>query len=822
MTIVGGGLQTQWVNAGSNTTLGTSAIFGRSQGAGYRVVSYEIDNGATVTLAQPVSQITIQLSMTGPHMLTFQSVRQFQVSLDAGAGTAIASITPPTIPGDNYWYDTESHVQVSLIGAFGRSNGVGQRITSITVTALPVIRVSGVGVVQVFTTTAIETPISITTTSTTQYEVVLNGVASSAFASITPPSSFPNDTFWYDAGAPPVTVTLNGAYGRSNGVGTRITSWEIDSGPSNKVASTSTVSIVTKAMTGPHFLNATATTQYLVTIDKAGTSALASLTITPIPQDPGWYDASSPVGVVMNGAWARAAGTGQRLTAYSVNGGSQVPVASGGLVGVLNVTKLASPQAVTSTVVTQYQVSLDGGAMLALSSMTSPPIPKDNSWFDSGTPVSLSLNGAWGRTTSSGTRLLSFSVNQASTTVLSSDTVQVLSLSAISGPESVATKTILQYHLTSSPVSWNSITNSTLPGDSPGWFDSGAAVKAVFNDTFNLSSTGSRSSVASYSIDGGTKSNVPRAGAGTFTISVTMNAAHTITLVPVTQYLMAVVGPAQVIATPPSQTGDAYFDSGSKVSFTIPTSVNATSKPGVREVITSYSLDGGNPVVFNSTAGATSFGTSSIVFTKAHTLVLNALTQYEVGFRFFDNLGGTPVVPTDVQLGVGNATLDVQGQSVWLTNGTSFRILGVTWESASVGPANSPSFEVQGAPLNVTLDTRVYVASVKVVDLFGLPVSGAQVSMTLANGTTVTGTTKGDGTFSAGMVPLGTFTARVSNLGSSGQIVGDAASGQAVAQGRVALSLVSVFAIVAIIVGAAIGGFLLLRKRKEVTEGIAV
>src|SRR2546427_5973530 len=41
----------------------------------------------------------------------------------------------------------------------------------------------------------------------------------------------------------------------------------------------------------------------------------------------------------------------------------------------------------------------------------------------------------------------------------------------------------------------------------------------------------------------------------------------------------------------------------------------------------------------------------------------------------------------------------------------------------------------------------------------GLAVSGAQVKMTLANGTVLTGTTNGDGIYSAPQIPLGTFTA---------------------------------------------------------------
>ena len=204
-----------------------------------------------------------------------------------------------------------------------------------------------------------------------------------------------------------------------------------------------------------------------------------------------------------------------------------------------------------------------------------------------------------------------------------------------------------------------------------------------------------------------------------------------------------------------------------------------------------------------------------MTFKQAHALDFTAVAQYQVAFQFLDGLGRSPVQPSVVQLRVGNSTVDVEGPSVWLENGTSFTVVNVTWEGASVGPEPAPSYQVKAAPLNLTLDTEVYQASLKVVDLFGLPVSGAQVSMTLANGTTLTGVTNGKGVFSAGAIPVGTYTAKVTSLGTSLRISGDAASGQTVAVGKVALSLVSLFVIVAAAAGAASAGVLLVRQRKR-------
>ncbi len=823
ITIVGGGLPTQWVNAGNNTTLMTPGVYGRSAGSGYRVVSYQIDYGAVVNITQPSDIVSIQLSINGPHTIAFQSVRQFQVSLDSGATGALSSITPPTVSGDNYWYDSESPIRVVLNGDWGRANGVGQRISTISATGQATIQVNGIGLVQAFATPSLQTPITITTTSATQYEVVLNKGAMAAFASISPPSTFPNDTFWYDAGSPAVTVVLDGVYSRVGGTGFRVSSWAVDSGPVTQVASTGTITIVTKAMTSAHFLNASTVTQYQITLDKPGSAALASMTNPSIPLDSGWYDASTPVGVIMNGAWSRSSGAGQRLAGFSLNGGPEVSVASTGLVTVLNSTKLSSSEAITTSTVTQYLVTLDGGATSALSSITSTPIPKDGYWFDSGTPVSVSLNGVWARTSTTGTRLTSYSVNLgASTTVLSLGHVQALSLPGISGPESISTKTVSQYRLTSTPIAWASLTNSTLPGDAAGWFDSGTAVKAVFNNVWGQNSTGSRDDVVSYTVDNGAKTSVTRSGTGTFAVALTMSASHTIAIASVTQYILGVVGPGQVTASPPSPTGDSYFDSGSKVTFTVPRVWNVTSSAGQRALLVSYSLNGGTPVAVAPSTSSASFTVPAVTFTGSQLLVLSALDQYQVTFQFFDAHGANPVTPSGVQIGVGNATVDVQGQSAWLANGTSFSLINVSWEGASVGPTPPPTYEVKAAPLKVTIETRVYPASLKAVDLFGLPVSGAQVSMTLANGTVLTGTTKGDGTFAVPMIPLGTFTAKVSSLGTSAQVVGSASS-PAVAQAKVAFSLVSLIVVVAIVVGAGTAGVFLLRwSRSKKGSGGAV
>lgn len=816
LTIVDGALPNQWVDAGNNATVSTPGVYDRSAGTGYRIVSYQIDSGSVVRIAKPEANLTIPISMEGPHTVQFSSVTQFQISLDQGAAGAVRSITAPTIQGDDYWYDSGTPIQLVLNGTWGRADGVGHRITSISATAQRTIPVDTIGAIQAYNSSSLDTPISITTTSVTQYEVVLNGAALGAFSSISPPSTFPNDTFWYDSGSPAVTVVLSGAYSRADGTGLRTASWELDSGPVDKVAQTGPITIVTKAMNAPQFVNATSVTQYQVTYDKGASSALVSVTNPSIPLDTGWYDASSPVGLILKGSWDRSAGTGERLAGYSLNGGAEVLVASTGQVEVLNLMAITSPEAVTTAVVTQYEVTLDPGASASLSSITPTPIPKDGYWYDSGTSVSVTLDGIWGRTATTGARLVSFSLNLGkSTSVLSSSPVQVLSVPAISTPESITTQTVVQYHLKSSPLAWVSATNSTLPGDAPGWFDAGTKVSAVFDSVWNQTSSGSREDVVSYALNGGGKTDLTRSDNATFTVAFSMTGAQDIVLTSVTQYLLTVVGPTRPTTSPPSQTGDSYFDAGTKVTVTVPRTWNGTSGAGTRETLTSYALDGVTLVNVPQSATAAAFTTPTITFTQPQTLDFYAETGYQVEFQFFDGLGSVPIQPSAVVLGIGNSTVNLEGPSVWLENGTTFTLVNVSWEGASVGPSPPPSYHVKGAPLNVTLDTQVYPASLSVVDPFGLPVSGAQVSMALANGTTLTGTTSKQGTFSAGLIPVGTYTAKVTSLGTSVQIRGDSASGLSVAVGKVALSLIMVLVIIAVAAAAGSTGFFVYRMRKR-------
>ncbi len=95
------------------------------------------------------------------------------------------------------------------------------------------------------------------------------------------------------------------------------------------------------------------------------------------------------------------------------------------------------------------------------------------------------------------------------------------------------------------------------------------------------------------------------------------------------------------------------------------------------------------------------------------------------------------------------------------------------WENANVTPMTPHVYTVSGPALeNVSL--RVYAAKITATDYLGLPISGASASVALANGTTIQRTTGSDGVVQLGLIPIGTFQGKLSYLGTTTVVAGDA------------------------------------------------
>ncbi|MDA4123571.1 MAG: hypothetical protein OK456_10370, partial [Thaumarchaeota archaeon] len=439
--------------------------------------------------SDPVSTVGPETVLSGvailaPHSVTSTTVTQYQVSLDAGAVSSLNSITPPTVAGDDYWYDSGTSVTLTLNGVYARGGGTGMRLADYTINGGGNQPAATLGTVSVISALAISSPQAIGTTIVTQFQVTLDATTTAAMASLTSPT-IAGDDYWYDSGTS-VTLTLNGVWGRTLLTGDRLTSYQVNGGAVTPVATTGTTNALNAlAIGGPQSVTSASTIQFHVSV--VGGNGVTYGLNPSIPGDIGWYDSGSSLSVSSNGIYNRAAGTGQRVSSWNIDGGPNTAVATAGTVTTSLLTMTAA-HTVTFNSVAQYQVTLNAGAQAALASCTNPTIAGDNYWYDSAAPVTCTLNGVYGRSGGTGNRLASYTINGGASTMESTTgIVTALNLASISSPQTLAAAIVVQYQLTLSvapPAAGTTsfVTSPTIPGDT-GWYDSGTYV--TFSITVN-------------------------------------------------------------------------------------------------------------------------------------------------------------------------------------------------------------------------------------------------------------------------------------------------------------------------------------------------
>jgi hypothetical protein len=220
-------------------------------------------------------------------------------------------------------------------------------------------------------------------------------------------------------------------------------------------------------------------------------------------------------------------------------------------------------------------------------------------------------------------------------------------------------------------------------------------------------------------------------------------------------------------------------------------------------------------------------GTSESSLTSVITIAPVYYHQYLVSFKFKDSIGTNTITPAFFQIETNNSTvMSVPSFELWLDSGSKFQIYSVIWENMDVKPTSNVTYTVN-APLNETILDRVFNAKLLVTDYLGIPISGVKVTFTLANGTTIQSTTGIDGTVSLPMIPLGTFHASASYLGTTMTVVGDA-SIQSVTILKIFASYptLGLIAVMVVIVIAAVAAFMLVRRRhyapKQKNSGVPI
>ncbi len=314
LAVSGGNMRSQWYDSGFKATLNPQTTFGRASGTGFRITSYSVDGGPAVGVDPSHGTVSVQLTMDAPHALTFSSVMQYEVTLDSGGRSSLNFITPPSISGDDYWYDGGAAVKVVLNGTWGRASGLGSRLFSYAVNGGPQSAVANGGGVSVLSLSSIAGPQSITTIVTTQFQL---NTPQGSVSSITPPP-ISGDAGWYDEGTQ-VRIVYDYAWNIKEGQ-SRLNAFGYDVDGGAKVTlprSGDGTFAVTTVMDGTHTINLAAVLQYLFAVS-GGSATLFS---PASPTGDGFYDSGSAATATTEYTWNVIHGDSrQNLLSYTLDG----------------------------------------------------------------------------------------------------------------------------------------------------------------------------------------------------------------------------------------------------------------------------------------------------------------------------------------------------------------------------------------------------------------------------------------------------------------------------------------------------------------------
>jgi hypothetical protein len=149
-------------------------------------------------------------------------------------------------------------------------------------------------------------------------------------------------------------------------------------------------------------------------------------------------------------------------------------------------------------------------------------------------------------------------------------------------------------------------------------------------------------------------------------------------------------------------------------------------------------------------------------------LTANYTEQYLVTLAFTDTIG-EPLTPQSVTLS-GPTGVQKLGanQTAWVEPDASYAITSVIWMDWNVVMSNDSRFSVS-QPTALSFSTDVFPQTVKVTDVYNLPLQGADVNITTLNGVGLSIVTNAQG-IAQFRVPVGLFSATIQYLGVSNQI----------------------------------------------------
>jgi len=291
-----------WYDAGSQVSLVLNGVWDRSNGTGVRLVSYEVDGLRTTVDSSGLVVVLNFTSISSPQSVTIATVVQYELNVSGGS---VVSSTPPSIPGDSYWYDNATSVELNLnyswnYMAGSRLNAIGYSLN--TSSGESNLRRSGNGTFDVRLT--MSEPIVLTVDSVRQYRLTVNGGSDP----VVTPSVTGDD--YYDQGSG-ATITQQDLWGLENGNSRQVlVSYEIDGTTvSESMGPNVTSTSVGVTFDSPQAVTFNGVVQYLVAFefaDASGTHVISpsSLVIddpslTPVagPNFSMWFDSGTSLRV---------------------------------------------------------------------------------------------------------------------------------------------------------------------------------------------------------------------------------------------------------------------------------------------------------------------------------------------------------------------------------------------------------------------------------------------------------------------------------------------------------------------------------------------
>ena len=526
-----------------------------------------------------------------------------------------------------------------------------------------------------------------------------------------------------------------------------------------------------------------------------------------------WFDVNAIANVTIQGVYGRVAGVGQRVTSYALDGQPAVSVTPTDQNLSISVI-MSSTHELSISSVAQYQLSLDEATLSAARYITPPTIAGDRYWYDYGSNVTVVLNGIWGRDNGTGNRLASYTLNGlALMQVATTGTVTALSVGSITSPQALTSTIVTQYYVTISSGSLVSLSQPPISGDT-GWYDQGTVVNGTFYNSWNVIPNQSRLNAVGYTMNGGQETQLTRSGSGTFVIPLPVSEPLNVSVASVTQFYLAISGDPAAQPTVPSPTGDGYFDAGTKLQVTTPNTfgvVNGTS----RQRVVSFTLGG---EVMNVTRITGSTSTPAFSLNSTQQVSFATVTQYLISFHFTD-YSGLAIAPRSFTVSLSGGAENLTASKSWFDSGSRFTVTSIDWEGVEVPSVGSPGLRAT-SPQPLTVQTEVYQASLKVTDLLGFPVSGAQVTVTFGNKSSTTLLSGDDGSVSLGLLPAVNYEAAAAGFaGTTNVSVDPATDANAVVNVTWSNLTVGIIAAVVLLVIAA-SSFVLIRRSRSRRSGV--